>query len=70
MDWDELLTKIRAGAQWRTHASSDEVDTEAREWDVETYEQWMEDVKAGKGEGLAVSILLGHHFPYFKVSMG
>ncbi|KAG7005537.1 hypothetical protein G7Y79_00019g047170 [Physcia stellaris] len=44
-----------AGAQWRTHATSD--DLEQRGWDVETYEQWMEDVKEGKGEGEGLAAL-------------
>lgn len=33
-------------------------DKEQQGWDIETYKQWMEDVKAGNGEeesGLAVS---------------
>ena len=48
---------FRAGAQWRTHASSDE--KELCEWDTETYKVWMdmanEEKKMGKSEtGLGV----------------
>ena len=54
--WGRELISNRAGAQWRTHAGIE--DEEQQGWDVETYKQWMEDVKAEKGggeSGLAVS---------------
>ena len=46
----ELLTR----KSFRTHAGSN--DPEQGSWDVETYKQWMEDVKGGKGKGLAVCV--------------
>lgn len=48
-----LYTSAWAGAHWRSHAGSD--DEEQQSWDRQTYEQWMLDIKDGKGEeqGLA-----------------
>lgn len=56
--WPTGLISSRAGAQWRTHAGIE--DKEQQAWDIETYNQWMEDVKADEAReesGLAVSIL-------------
>lgn len=59
------LMDYRAGAQWRTHAGSE--DQEQCGWDVETYARWMGDIDAGKGEGegLGVSELLCVDFVCF-----
>ncbi|KAF6234518.1 hypothetical protein HO173_007143 [Letharia columbiana] len=44
-----------AGGQWRSHAKAHE--TELQGWDAETYKEWMDMVRRGKGTevGLGVS---------------
>ncbi|KAF2836840.1 nucleotide-binding domain-containing protein [Patellaria atrata CBS 101060] len=39
-DNDPYYTSLWAGAQWRTHASED--DLRQQKWDIETYDHWMD----------------------------
>jgi D-amino-acid oxidase len=49
-------TSRRAGAHWRSHAAK--ADLEQQQWDMETYNHWLEIIRNEQGEiglsGLAV----------------
>lgn len=44
---------LRAGAQWRTHATETEADLQ--EWDIETYSSWMETAREEERMGRSES---------------
>ena len=47
---DECQRKHRAGAIWRTHATS--LQPELCSWDIETYRHWMKTIDENSGETL------------------
>lgn len=59
-----LYTSPWAGAHWRSHA--DPEDKEQQSWDRETYEQWMLDIKAGKGEEQGLATVPSYLYWYLK----